>query len=105
MANCRYNFLRHISFPSPNCKLGAGLFTSITLRANLIALNKFKKKILIFLNSGLLRTQEQLQNNKFCISFHMPFKKHYRLFKNENLYNVETYSETWEKSKIDHHQL
>ena len=23
MANCRYNFLRHISFPSPNCKLGA----------------------------------------------------------------------------------
>ena len=37
----RYNFLRHISFPSPNCKLGAGLFISITLRANLIALNKF----------------------------------------------------------------
>ena len=42
MANCRCNFLRHISFPSPNCKLGAGLFISITLRANLIALNKFK---------------------------------------------------------------
>ena len=41
MANCRYNFLRHISFPSP--KLGAGLFISITVRANLIALlNKFK---------------------------------------------------------------
>ena len=42
MANCRYNFLRHISFPSPNCKLGVGLFISIILRANLIALNKFK---------------------------------------------------------------
>ena len=42
MANCRYNFLRHISFPSLNCKLGAGLFLSITLRANLKALNKFK---------------------------------------------------------------
>ena len=34
MANCRYNFLPHISFPSPNCKLGAGLFISLTLRAN-----------------------------------------------------------------------
>ena len=42
MANCQYNFLRHISFPSPNCKLGADLFISITLRVNLIALNKFK---------------------------------------------------------------
>ena len=42
MANGRYNFLRHISFPSPNFKLGAGLFISITLRENLIALNKFK---------------------------------------------------------------
>ena len=41
MVNCRYNSLRHISFPSPNCKLCAGLFISITLRANLIALNKF----------------------------------------------------------------
>ena len=30
MANCRYNFLPHISFPSPNCKLGAG-FISITI--------------------------------------------------------------------------
>ena len=28
--------------PSPNCKLGAGLFISMTLRANLMALNKFK---------------------------------------------------------------
>ena len=42
MANCRYNFLRHISFPSPSCVLGTGLFISITLSANLIALNKFK---------------------------------------------------------------
>ena len=42
MANCRYNFLRHISFSSLNCKLGPDLFVSITLRANLIALNKFK---------------------------------------------------------------
>ena len=33
--------LRHISFPSPSCKLGADLFISITLSANLIALNKF----------------------------------------------------------------
>ena len=37
-----YNFLCHISFPNPNCKLGADLFISITLRANLIALNTFK---------------------------------------------------------------
>ena len=42
IANCRYNFLRHISFPSPNGKLGAGLFISITLRVNLISVNKFK---------------------------------------------------------------
>ena len=42
MANCRYNFLRHISFPSPNFKLGADLFISNTLRGNLIVLNKFK---------------------------------------------------------------
>ena len=40
MANCRYNFLGHISFLSPNCKLGDSLFISITLRANLIALNR-----------------------------------------------------------------
>ena len=33
------------------------------------------------------------------------FKKLYRLLKNENLYNLETYSETSGKSKIDHHQL
>ena len=38
MGNCRCNFLRHISFPSPNYKLGAGLFILITLRANLIGL-------------------------------------------------------------------
>ena len=57
IANCRYNFLRHISFPSPNCKFGAGLFISITLRANLIALNKFKQKIIIHLNRGLLKAQ------------------------------------------------
>ena len=73
MANCRYNFLRHISFPSPNCKLGAGLFISIILRANLIALNKFKQKIIIFLNRGLSKAQGQLQNRKFFISLHMPF--------------------------------
>ena len=42
IANCRYNFLCHFSFPSPNCKLGAGLFILITLRANLIAFNEFK---------------------------------------------------------------
>ena len=42
VANYRYNFLRHISFPSPNCKLGAGLFISITLRANLIALKNIR---------------------------------------------------------------
>ena len=41
-ANCRYNFLGHNSFPSPKRKLGAGLFISITLRVNLIALNTFK---------------------------------------------------------------
>ena len=35
MANSRYNFLHHILFPSPNCKLGAGLFLSITLRVNM----------------------------------------------------------------------
>ena len=40
MANCRYNFLGHISFLSPTCKLGDSLFISITLRANLIALNR-----------------------------------------------------------------
>ena len=45
MANCRYNFLRHISFPSPNCKVGAGLFISITLRANLIALKCIWREI------------------------------------------------------------
>ena len=28
--------------PKPHCKLGAGRFLSITLRANLIALNKFQ---------------------------------------------------------------
>ena len=32
----------HISFPSPNCKLSAGLIISITLRANLTALDKFR---------------------------------------------------------------
>ena len=57
MGNCRYNFLRHISFPSPNCNFGAGLFISITLKANLMALNKFKRKIIIHLNRGLLKTQ------------------------------------------------
>ena len=40
MANCRYNFLGHISFLSPTCMLGDSLFISITLRANLIALNR-----------------------------------------------------------------
>ena len=29
VTNCRYNFLRYNSFPSRNCKLGAGLFISI----------------------------------------------------------------------------
>ena len=38
MVNCQYNFLRHNSYPSSNCKLGAGLFMSITLRANLNSL-------------------------------------------------------------------
>ena len=42
MANCRYNFPRHISFPSLNFKLGADLFISNTLRGDLIVLNKFK---------------------------------------------------------------
>ena len=68
------NFLRHISFPSSNCKLGAGLFISITLRANLTALHAFKYKITIFLNRALLKAQGQLQHSKFFISFHMPFK-------------------------------
>ena len=36
-----YNFLRHNSFPSPIVSC-AGLFILITLRANLITLNKFK---------------------------------------------------------------
>ena len=52
----RYNFLRHISFPSSNCKLGAGLFISITLRANLAALHAFKYKIIIFLNRGAIKS-------------------------------------------------
>ena len=45
----------------------------VTLRANLMALNKFKSKIITLLNRGQLKIQEQLQNRIFFISRHMPF--------------------------------
>ena len=96
MANCQYNFQRHILFPSPNCKFGAGLFISITIRASLIALNKFKKKIIIFLNRGLPKAQGQLQNRKFFISLLM-------LFKNSTLSKcclAEIYSDFWVMSLV-----
>ena len=39
-----------------------------------MALNKFKSKIITLLNRRQLKIQEQLQNRKFFISHHMPFK-------------------------------
>ena len=69
IANCRYNFLRHISFTSPNCKLGAGLFISITLRANLIAVNKLNRKSLYSWIEGYKKHKDSYKTANFSSRF------------------------------------